>query len=337
MCTFVCSGSEANELALRMARARTGQGDVVVLDGAYHGTSQALIEMSPYKYQGDGGFDRVEHVHQVPAPDLYRGPYREERDGTPEGEARGATRHAGDVRAALEGARAAGRGVAAFFCESALGCAGQIPLPEGYLRQVYPHVRDAGAVCVADEVQVGFGRAGSHFWTFETQGVTPDIVTLGKPMGNGHPVAAVVTTREIAEAFDNGMEYFNTFGGNPVSCAIGMAVLDVIEEEGLQAHAAQVGELLLQGLAGLAGRHALVGDVRGLGLFVGVELVTDRETLEPAADAAAQVVEELKERGILVSTDGPLHNVLKLKPPLVFSAADAERVVAELDEVLAQR
>jgi 4-aminobutyrate aminotransferase-like enzyme len=209
-------------------------------------------------------------------------------------------------------------------------------LPAGHLAAVYTAVRARGGVCIADEVQVGFGRVGSHFWGFETQGVVPDIVTLGKPIGNGHPLGAVVTTPEIADRFANGMEYFNTFGGNPVSCAIGLAVLDVIEQEGLQAHAWQVGNRLLDGLRGLMDRHPLIGDVRGLGLFVGIELVLDRATLAPAGDYAAYVTNRMRDHGILISTDGPDHNVLKLKPPLVFDAADADRLVATLDKILAE-
>jgi 4-aminobutyrate aminotransferase-like enzyme len=189
-------------------------------------------------------------------------------------------------------------------------------------------------VCIADEVQVGFGRLGAHFWGFEPQGVVPDIVVLGKPIGNGFPLAAVVTTREVARSFDTGMEFFSTFGGNPVACAAGHAVLDVLEEEHLQESAARVGGHLLEGLRGLMDRHPLVGDVRGAGLFLGVELVRDRTTLEPAPDEAAYVVNRLRELGILTGTDGPHHNVLKLRPPLVFTAADADLVVAVLDEVL---
>jgi 4-aminobutyrate aminotransferase-like enzyme len=195
-------------------------------------------------------------------------------------------------------------------------------------------MRELGALCISDEVQVGFGRVGECFWGFELHGVVPDIVTMGKPIGNGHPIGAVVTTREIAEAFDNGMEYFNTFGGNPVSCAIGEAVLDVIEAEELQAHAAAVGSALLAGLRELQARHELIGDVRGLGLFVGVELVLDRTTLAPAPGHAAYIANRMRDHGIFISTDGPLHNVLKLKPPLPFSHADAERVIATLDRIL---
>ena len=217
-----------------------------------------------------------------------------------------------------------------------MGCGGQIVLPDGYLSAAFQHVRTAGGVCIADEVQVGFGRVGSHFWGFETQGVVPDIVTMGKPIGNGHPLGAVVTTPAIADAFANGMEYFNTFGGSPVSCAIGLAVLDVIKAEGLQAHALQVGQRLLAGLRGLMERHPLIGDVRGLGLFVGVELVLDHTTLAPAGAHAAYVAERMRDYGILISTDGPFHNVLKLKPPLVFGEQDADRLVATLDKVLGE-
>lgn len=216
------------------------------------------------------------------------------------------------------------------------GCGGQIVLPDGYLGAAYTHAHAAGAVCIADEVQTGFGRVGSHFWAFETQGVVPDIVTLGKPIGNGHPLGAVVTTPEIAASFDNGMEYFNTFGGNPVSCAVGLAVLDVIRDEGLQANALATGTSLLRGLQSLAERHPLIGEARGLGLFLGVELVRDRAAKEPAAAQASHIANRMRERGILLSTDGPYHNVLKIKPPLVFTAADAGFLLATLDDVLTE-
>ena len=327
VCFFVCSGSEANELALRMARTATNRSDVVVLDNAYHGNTGGMVDISPYKFDHAGGAGKPDHVHVAPAPDIYRGPHRTD---DPEAASKYAAAVAGEIRRAVLG----GRSVAAFFAESIPGCAGQIVLPDGYLEAAYEHAREAGVVCVADEVQVGFGRVGTHWWAYETQGVVPDIVTLGKPIGNGHPMGAVVTTREIADAFDNGMEYFNTFGGNPVSCAVGLAVLDVIEEEGLREHALAVGTRFRESLAGLADSHALVGDVRGLGLFIGVELVRDRESLEPATAEATEVINEMSERGILLSTDGPFDNVIKIKPPLVFSHEDASRVVQELDAVL---
>ncbi|QXD17048.1 aminotransferase class III-fold pyridoxal phosphate-dependent enzyme [Rhodocaloribacter litoris] len=329
VCFFVNSGSEANDLALRLARAYTGGTDVVVLDGAYHGNLSSLIDLSPYKFDGPGGAGAPPHTHVVPMPDPYRGPYR--RDDPDAG-----TKYAAHVAEAVEEIAAAGRGLAAFFAEPILSCGGQVVPPEGFFRAAYEHVRAAGGVCVADEVQVGFGRVGSHFWAFETHGVVPDIVTMGKPIGNGHPLGAVVTTPAIAAAFANGMEYFNTFGGNPVSCTVGLTVLDVIAKENLQANARRVGTYLAGRLRGLMARHALIGDVRGRGLFLGVELVRDRATLEPAAEEAAEVVERAKERGVLLSTDGPLHNVLKIKPPLVFSEADADRLAGTLDAVLAE-
>ncbi len=329
VCYFVCTGSEANELALRMARACTRQRDVIVFDSAYHGNTSALIDISPYKFDGPGGEGAPPHTHKVPTPDGYRGPYKYNDPQAGE-------KYARRVAQAIENIRQQGRGVAAFFAESLPGVGGQIVLPPGYLQAAYRHVRAAGGLCVADEVQIGFGRVGTHFWGFETQGVTPDIVTMGKPMGNGHPLAAVVTTPEIATAFNTGMEYFNTYGGNPVSCAIGLAVLDVIETENLQEHARQVGEHLQNRLRALMNEHAIIGDVRGLGLFIGVELVQDQKRLSPAAAEAAAIVEEMKTRGILISVDGPLHNVLKIKPPLVFTRENADFLADTLDEILGQ-
>jgi 4-aminobutyrate aminotransferase-like enzyme len=327
VCFFVCSGSEANELALRLARTATGRRDVVVLDGAYHGNTGGMVELSPYKFDGAGGSGRPDHVHVAPAPDPYRGPW-------PAADRDAGERYAATVAARLEEAASSARPAAAFFAESVPGCAGQIVPPAGYLRSAFDHARAFGALAVADEVQVGFGRVGTHWWGFEAQGALPDIVTLGKPIGNGHPMGAVVTTRAVAEAFDNGMEYFNTFGGNPVSSAIGLAVLDVIEDEGLRENAATVGEAFRSGLRELQALHPLIGDVRGMGLFIGVELVRDPESKAPATDEASEIVNEMKERGILLSTDGPFENVIKIKPPLVFTAADADRVVGELGDVL---
>jgi 4-aminobutyrate aminotransferase-like enzyme len=362
---FVNSGSEANELALRMVRAHTRRQDVLVVDGAYHGNTTTMVELSPYKFDGPGGEGPRSWVHKVAMPDPYRGRYRALTDqetaadipesppgsgGSTPGSG-GSTpdsgavpeyvsveeigrRYAEEVRKTLHMLRAGGKAPAAFFCESMLGCGGQIVLPRGYLAEAFALVRKAGGVCVADEVQVGFGRAGSHFWAFETQGVVPDIVTLGKPMGNGHPIGAVITTSDIAESFMTGMEYFNTYGGNPVSCAVGLAVLDVIREEGLQENARKVGERLLEGLHKLKERFSLIGDVRGLGLYIGVELVVDREARTPATVEAARVKERLREHRILLSTDGPRANVLKIKPPLVFNPSDADRLVRTLGQVL---
>ena len=327
VCFFVNSGSEANDLALRMARNHTGQKDIIVVDGAYHGNTTANLEISPYKFNGPGGKGAEPHIHKVPMPDIYRGLYRANNDEA-------GKKYADHVQAAIEQIQQNGKNVAAFICESLLGCGGQIVLPDNYLKQAFRHVRNAGGVCIADEVQVGFGRVGTHFWGFETQHVVPDIVTLGKPIGNGHPLAAVITTPEIAESFNNGMEYFNTTGGNPVSCAVGMAVLDVIEQEKLQENALRVGTRLKTGLEKLKEKFPIIGDVRGLGLFIGVELVRNRETLKPAANEASFIIERMKEQGILISTDGPLYNVLKIKPPLVFNDVNADFFVETLEGIL---
>ena len=325
---LVNSGSEANDLALRMARNHTRRDDILVLDHAYHGHTAALINISPYKFNGPGGCGAPATTHVVPMPDAYRGPFRGMSRAT--GEA-----YAHQVAVLTEQLCASGRAPAALIAESLLGCGGQIVLPPGYLEQASRTVRAAGGLYIADEVQVGFGRVGQHFWGFETQGVVPDIVTMGKPIGNGHPLAAVAVRPEIADSFRTGMEYFNTFGGNPVSCAVGLAVLEVMRDEALQARAQRVGQQLMQGLGELAERHALIGDLRGLGMFIGVELVRDREKLTPADWEAEYIVERLRERGILLSTEGPFHNVLKIKPPLAFGEADAERLIGELDELMA--
>jgi 4-aminobutyrate aminotransferase-like enzyme/Ser/Thr protein kinase RdoA (MazF antagonist) len=327
VCYFVCSGSEANELALRLARTFTGQKEIITVDGGYHGNTQALIDISPYKHDGPGGRGTPPGVHKVTMPDGYRGPHK--GSGAEIG-----AKYAGYVREAVERIQSGESGLAAFICESMLGCGGQIVLPDNYLAKAFKHVRKARGVCIVDEVQVGFGRVGSHLWAFETQNVVPDIVTLGKPIGNGHPLAAVITTPEIADAFANGMEYFNTFGGNPVSCAIGLAVMDVIEDERLQENAYRAGKRLLDGLKGLMDQYPLIGDVRGLGLYIGVELVLDRSTLEPATEHADYIINRMRDHGILISTDGPLENVLKMKPPLVFSEKNADEVIYALDKIL---
>ena len=324
---LVNSGSEANELALRLAYTYTGRRDMIVIDHAYHGNTSALIDLSPYKFKGRGGQGPGPWTHTVTMPDIYRGPYR---SSDPEA----AQKYAQEVVELIARLEAEGKAPAGFMAEAILGCGGQVPLPPGYLQTVYPAVRKAGGVCIADEVQIGFGRLGTHFWGFEQQQVVPDIVTMGKPIGNGHPLAAVATTSEIAAAFANGMEYFNTFGGNPVSCAIGLAVLEVIEEEQLQANARRLGERLQQGLRELQSKYPVIGDVRGSGLFLGVELIKDPATLEPAPELAEAVVESLKAEGILFSTEGPFNNVLKFKPPLVITQNDADRILETLDRIL---
>ena len=317
VCFLVNSGSEANDLALRIARTVTGRTGVVCMDGAYHGNVASAIAVSPYKHDGPGGTGTPEGVFKVSMPDTYRGVHRAED---------AAERYAQEVRDI-----ASQHSVAAFIGESILSCGGQIELPEGYLAEAYTAVRASGGLAMADEVQVGFGRTGSHFWGFESHGVIPDIVTLGKPIGNGHPLAAVITTRKIAEAFANGMEYFNTYGGNPVSCAVGLSVLDVIETEGLQQRAHDLGARLKAGLERIANTTPSIGDVRGRGFFLGFELVKDRDTREPDPSLASYLVQWMRERGFLLSTDGPEHNVIKIKPPMVIEQHDIDDTLRELD------
>lgn len=329
VCFFVNSGSEANDLALRMARNHTKREDIVVLENAYHGHTSALIDVSPYKFDGPGGTGRKDFVHVAPMPDDYRGPFR--RD-----DARAGVKYGQAVGAVVKRLVGEGRAPAAFIAETLPSVGGQIVPPPGYLEEAYRHVRAAGGLCIADEVQVGFGRLGSHYWGFEMAGVVPDIVVLGKPMGNGFPLGALITTEAVAKSFANGMEFFSTFGGNPVACAAGLAVLDVVRDEGLQARALDTGRHLLAGLRGLMDKHRLIGDVRGAGLFLGVELVRDRVTREPALVQAKVVVNRLRELGVLTGTDGPHDNVLKLRPPLVLTAAEADLFLDVLDRVLGE-
>jgi len=328
VCHFVNSGSEANELAIRMARAKTGSDDIIVLEHAYHGHTNTLIDVSPYKFSGPGGGGQKPWVHVAPIADDYRGLHR--RDEANLGE-----RYAAHVGEITEKLQKENRRVT-YLAETLPSVAGQIVFPQNYLAEAYRHVRAAGGVCIADEVQVGFGRLGTHFWGFETQGVVPDIVVFGKPIGNAFPLAAVVTTPEIAEVFANGMEFFSTFGGNPVSCAVGLAVLDVVRDEGLQQNAKKVGDYWLAGLAELQKRHEILGDIRGSGLFLGIDLVANRESREPATIQASYVVNRLRERGILAGTDGPHHNVVKLRPPLIFTESDADLFNTTLHAVLAE-
>ncbi|XP_017653835.1 5-phosphohydroxy-L-lysine phospho-lyase isoform X3 [Nannospalax galili] len=313
-----CHRSEANDLALRLARCYTGHQDVVVLDHAYHGHLSSLIDISPYKFRDLDG--QKEWVHVAPLPDTYRGPYQEDHPNPAEA-------YANEVKHLI----------AAFFAESLPSVGGQIIPPAGYFSRVAEHIHRAGGLVVADEIQVGFGRVGKHFWAFQMQGedFVPDIVTMGKSIGNGHPVACVATTQAVSRAFEaTGVEYFNTFGGNPVSCAVGLAVLDVLEKEQLQAHAASVGNFLMELLSQQKAKHPIVGDVRGTGLFIGVDLIKDEAMRTPATQETEYVVSRLKDKHILLSADGPGRNVLKFKPPMCFSLDNAQYVVAVLDDIL---
>ena len=326
-CFFLNSASEANELAVRMSRQYTNRKDMIVTEAAYHGHTSTLIDLSPYKHDGPGGCGAPVWVHKVPLADGYRGEFKSHDPQI-------ATNYARQVADKISDMKATGNEPAAFMTESYPSVGGQIIFPDGYLAQAYAHVRAAGGLCIADEVQTGLGRIGSDFYAFAAQGVSPDIVVLGKPIGNGYPLAALVTQKSIAGKFANGMEFFSTFGGSTVACAIGKTVLAVVQEENLQAHALAVGGVLLKGLHELKGRHEIIGDVRGQGLFMGVELVQGRESLEPAPAETSLVVNQMKEAGVLIGTDGPLHNVLKIRPPMPFDVSNAETLLSALDEAL---
>jgi len=319
---FSCSGSEANELALRIARTATGRQGVVVIEQAYHGNSQATFEISTEDLPRE---QRPEHVVAVPAPDTYRGAHRGDD---------AADLYASELRAAIATLEKRGVGFAAFVIDTITSSSGVVEPPPRYLAAARDIVAEAGGLFIADEVQPGLGRTGTHFWGFEADAIVPDIVTLGKPLGNGYPLAATLARRDLVASFAERASYFNTFGGNPVATAAGLAVLDVVESENLQANARQIGNQLRDGLLALQEEHALIGDVRGRGLFLAVELVTDRENRRPAADAARRIVNALKQRGVLTGTIGPDANVLKLRPPMVIAGADADVFLNEFAAVL---
>jgi 4-aminobutyrate aminotransferase-like enzyme/Ser/Thr protein kinase RdoA (MazF antagonist) len=326
-CMFVNSGSEANDLAWRIATISTGRQGGIVTEFAYHGVTHAIAALSPEEW---GAAGRPEHIATVPAPDGYRGRYRDDDEGWAE-------RYAAHVDEAVAELEGRGMSAAAVYVDSGFTSDGILTPPPEYLHDVVRRTRTAGAVFVADEVQAGYGRLGSAMWSFAAHGIEPDAVTLGKPMGNGHPVAAVLTRSDLVDRVAETTSYFSTFGGNPVACAAALAVLDVLEEEGLQARARDVGEYMLSGLRGLAERHPLIGDVRGTGLLIGVELVRDRDTRDPASRDAEAVANGLRARGVLVGTTGPNGSALKVRPPLVFARQHADLLLGALDEVLATR
>ncbi|NVM92411.1 4-aminobutyrate aminotransferase-like enzyme [Variovorax sp. SG517] len=315
--TFTCTGSEANDLAMRIATAHTGGTGLIVTRFAYHGVTSAIACASPSL----GQYVRLgEHVRLVDAP---------------AGEdAETGKRFADGVRAAIADLKAHGIAPAALLVDTVFSSDGVFTAPAGFLREAVEAIHAAGGVFIADEVQPGFGRTGEAFWGFLRHGVVPDMVTMGKPMGNGHPVAGLAVRPEVMKAFGQASRYFNTFGGNPVSMAAASAVLDVIQHNGLQDNALQVGNYLRERLAALGQRHALVGEARGAGLFIGLELVADRATRAPATAQAAKVVNGLRQRQVLLSATGPQGNVLKIRPPLVFTREHADLLVERLDEVL---
>lgn len=320
---FVNSGSEANELAIRMVKSATNERDIIASEVGYHGNSNMCIDISSYKFDGKGGQGAPEHTHIFPLPDSFRGKYRGKNTGE---------LYAKEVQKQIAIIHAKNRGVGALILEPIISCGGQIELPEGFLKQAYTYIREAGGLCISDEVQTGCGRMGKTFWGFELHDVVPDIVTIGKPLGNGHPVAAVACTQAVADKFANGMEYFNTFGGNPVSCAIATEVLQTVKREKLQDNALKIGSFLKLELKKLANQFPIIGDVRGQGLFLGIELV-DRE-MNPLAAQTDYLANRMKDHGILMSTDGPDHNVLKIKPPLVFSKDNAQDLIYYLRKIL---
>lgn len=325
VCYFVNSGSEANDLALMMARAYTGNYDVIALRNAYHGgnaSGMAVTAHSTWKYNVPHSFG----VHHAIAPYPYRGPYSYE-------DVDAGRKYANDVKEVIDYATP-GK-VAAFIAESIQGVGGFVEFPQGYLKQAYEHVRAAGGVCIADEVQTGFGRTGTHFWGFETQGVIPDIVTMAKGIGNGCPLAAVVTTPKIAQAL-TGKVHFNTFGGNPVVTAMGKAVLEVIEKENLQENSLKMGARIKDGLEKLKGKYKLIGDVRGKGLMLGVEVVKDRTTKEPGKAECAAVHEAAREMGLLLGKGGLWGQTIRFAPPMCITAADADFIVEVFDAAFAR-
>lgn len=321
VCHFVNSGSEANELAMRMARIKSGKEDIIVMEHGYHGNTNICVAISSYKFDGKGGEGKPEYVHLIPMPDPVRG------DKSKYG-----------IELAEEAIHSLGSKLdecGTFIHESILSCGGQVTLPHGFLETLYQEFSQRGIVCIADEVQTGLGRVGEAWWAFELHDIEPDIVTIGKPLGNGHPVGAVVCREEIADCFANGMEYFNTFGGNPVSCAVAESVIDYTIKKDLKSHALELGRYIQHKLITLQKKYLRIADVRGNGFFLGWEF-TKGESGTPDADTAAYVVNRMKDLGILLSTDGPFHNVIKFKPPMVFSKDNADYMLWGLEKVLTE-
>ncbi len=329
VCWFVNSGSEANELALRLARAATGGRAMVTLDHGYHGNTTGAIDISAYKFKAPGGEGQPDWVELLDVPDDYRGPFS--RNQSAPGES-----YAAQVDVALQRLAARGHKLAGFIAETYPSVGGQIIPPVGYLQGVYHRIRAAGGVCIADEVQTALGRLGTHYFAFEAQNVVPDIVVLGKPIGNGHPIGVVISTPEIAAAFGRGPEFFSTFGGSTLSCRVGRTVLDIVDDEALMQNAERTGSRLMTGLRELSDRHALIGDVRGQGLFIGVELVSDRATRDPATRQTSYVLNRMREQRILLGSEGPHDNVLKIRPPLTFDAEGVEMLLDRLGTILSE-
>ena len=321
---FVCTGSEANDLAYRIAQTYTSAKDVFVMDNAYHGHTNALIDLSPYKFNSKGGLGKKDYVHVLDMPDPLRGKWRYQNSNWIQ-------KYIDEAKTVIRN-KIKETNIACFFTESILGCGGQVILPKNYLKEIFSEIRRNNALCIVDEVQTGFGRVGRHFWSFEEHDVVPDIVTLGKPMGNGHPIAAVITTEKIASTFNNGMEYFNSFGGNPVSCAIGKAVLETIDNNKLQKNALLVGNYFLKELKKIQLKYKkYISEVRGRGLFLGIDIIQNSNVSKPNKKLAKLLINYMRNQGILLSTDGPYDNVIKIKPPLVFTKLNVDQVCKNLE------
>ena len=321
---FVCTGSEANDLAYRIAQTYTSAKDVFVMDNAYHGHTNALIDLSPYKFNSKGGLGKKDYVHVLDMPDPLRGKWRYQNSNWIQ-------KYIDEAKTVIRN-KIKETNIACFFTESILGCGGQVILPKNYLKEIFSEIRRNNALCIVDEVQTGFGRVGRNFWSFEEHDVVPDIVTLGKPMGNGHPIAAVITTEKIASTFNNGMEYFNSFGGNPVSCAIGKAVLETIDNNKLQKNSLLVGNYFLKELKKIQLKYKkYISEVRGRGLFLGIDIIQNSNVSKPNKKLAKLLINYMRNQGILLSTDGPYDNVIKIKPPLVFTKLNVDQVCKNLE------
>lgn len=318
VCMFTCTGTEANELATRIARMMSGHNGLIVIKNSYHGNSTLMTEASTVFYAEDKW---PSHIEAVEPPNLYSGAHRE------------IEAYSKDIDQAIARLEGSGEGVAAFLCDTIFDTQGTLEAPKDYFKSVYENIRKAGGLCIADEVQAGLCRTG-RWWGFEHYAVVPDIVTLGKPMGDGHPIGIVVTSRDIAQAFSKSAIYFNTFGGNPVSMEVGRAVLKICKDRNLPAHCKEVGQYLQNQLKNLARKHPIIGNIRGHGLFLGVELVHDNDPEKPAADIAKQIPDAMKTEGVLIGITGRRGNVIKIRPPLIFSKSNSDQLITTLDDVL---
>ncbi|MFK8013692.1 MAG: aminotransferase class III-fold pyridoxal phosphate-dependent enzyme [Marinicellaceae bacterium] len=320
---FVNSGSAASDLAIRMAKAHTQHNNLMVMEHGYHGNTQSSIDISDYKFNNPKGQGQKDHIIKAKIPDTYRGLHKTD-------DVNAGQKYAIDAVNQIQNSHDP---IAAFISEPIVGCGGQVPLAEGYLKHVYQAIRNQGGVCISDEVQTGFGRLGDYFWGFEAQNVVPDIAILGKPIANGHPMGVVVCSEAVSNSFDKGVEFFSSYGGNPVSCAIAKAVLEIIEDEKLQENAKKVGDYYKNLLMELQKKYSCIGDVRGSGLFLGVEIIKGNN-MQPDTDLASYIKNQLRKRNILISTDGPYDSVLKSKPPLCFTKQNAKKVVSNIDSVI---